>query len=333
MLKTNKMKKLTLIFSAIVLLLSSCNNNSAKKSNGIDKISLRFDWTTNMSFFGDVVGMNDFAKANNIELTCLQAGEGVDPIKMVISGTDQIGITTFDKLLAANEKGADLVAIGFINNASPTVFLTRKSDKFNEPKDFEGKTVGIMPGGSTEFVYRGFVKKTGVDPKKIKEIPAGFDLTGFINKLYDVKLAFIYVENVALDEQEFEYNMIEPREFGVVFPGRVYFAKRDFVENNKDLVQRFINTVLGGWESSFKNPDNAAKQLKAYDKNIDQERERKSFDKGIPYFNGYNNRLLMVDESKLEEQVSLLKEVGLIQSTNYEIAVNLSFVKKYYEGK
>lgn len=326
------MKKVTLLFAVVALILSGCNNSNKNKS-GIDKISLRLDWTTNMSFFGDVVAMNDFAKQNNIEMKCLQAGEGVDPIKMIISGTDQIGITTFDKLLAANEKGADLVVIGFINNASPTVFLTRKDEKFSEPKDFEGKTVGIMPGGSTEFVYRGFIKKTGVDEKKVKEIPAGFDLAGFINKIYNVKLAFIYVENVALDEQGFEYNMIEPRNFGVVFPGRVYFAKKEFVEKNKDLVQRFVNTVLQGWEASFKNPDNAAKQLKAYDNNIDEARERKSFDKGIPYFNGYNNQLLMVDENKLNEQVALLKDVGLIQTTDFEKAVNLSFVKNYYAKK
>ena len=326
------MKKIILLLAIIGLIMSGCNNVS-KKSSDLDKVSLRFDWTTNMSFFGDIVGMNNYAKKNKIALTCLQAGEGVDPIKMIISGTDQIGVTTFDKLLAANEKGADLVAIGFINNASPTVFLTRKNEKFSEPKDFEGKTVGIMPGGSTEFVYRGFLKKTGVDEKKVKEIPAGFDLAGFINKIYDVKLAFIYVENVALDEQGFEYNMIEPRKFDVVFPGRVYFAKREFVENNKDLVQRFINTVLEGWEASFENPDNAANQLKAYDNNVDEARERKSFDKGVPYFNGYNKQLLMVDESKLKEQVALLKYVGVIQKNDYINAVNLSFVKNYYAKK
>lgn len=328
------MKKTALLVSVFALFITSCNNNnSTGKTSDVGKISLRFDWTTNMSFFGDVVGMNDFAKQNNIEMKCLQAGEGVDPIKMIISGTDQIGVTTFDKLLAANEKGADLVAIGFINNASPTVFLTRQDEKFSEPKDFEGKTVGIMPGGSTEFVYRGFLKKTGVDIKKVKEIPASFDLTGFINKLYNVKLAFIYVENVALDEQGFKYNMIEPRNFGVVFPGRVYFVKRSFVEKNKDLVQRFINTVLEGWKSSFKNPDNAAKELKAYDKSIDEARERKSFDKGVPYFNGFNNQLLMIDESKLNEQVTLLKEVGLIQTTDYLNSVDLSFVKNFYTTK
>lgn len=328
------MKKITVLLSAFVLMLASCNNNNSTTGNAqADKVSLRFDWTTNMSFFGDVVGMNDFAKQNNIEMKCLQAGEGVDPVKMVIAGTDQIGITTFDKLLAANEKGADLVAIGFINNASPTVFLTRADENFSEPKDFEGKTVGVMPGGSTEFVYRGFLKKTGVDAKKVKEIPASFDLTGFINKLYNVKLAFIYVENVALDEQGVKYNMIEPRNFGVTFPGRVYFAKREFVEKNKDLVQRFITTVLQGWESSFKNPDNAAKELKGYDKSINEARERKSFDKGLPYFNGFNNQLLMVDESKLTEMVNLLKDVNLIKGNEYGKAVDLSFVKKYYSKK
>ena len=85
--------------------------------------------------------------------------------------------------------------------------------------------------------------------------------------------------------------MIEPRKFGVVFPGRVYFAKREFVEKNRELVQLFINTVIEGWTKSFKDPDNAAKELKAYDKSIDEKRERTSFNKGIPYFNGYNNSI------------------------------------------
>jgi ABC-type nitrate/sulfonate/bicarbonate transport system substrate-binding protein len=252
---------------------------------------------------------------------------------MVLSGTDQVGVTTFDKLLAANEKGADLVTIGFINNTSPTVFLTLKDEKFSTPKDFEGKSVGIMPGGSTEFVYRGFIKKTGVDVSKVKDIPAGFDLNGFINHKYDVKLAFIYVENIALDEQGVKYNMIEPRNFGVVFPGRVYFVRREFLQKNKIVVQEFINTVIAGWASSFKDPDSAAKELKAYDQSIDQARERKSFDKGVPYFNGFHDQFMMIDESKLSAQVQLLKDVGLIKNTGYQDAVDLSFVKHYYQKK
>lgn len=311
----------------LVLFLDSCQFNNKKEAN---KVSLRFDWTTNMSFCGDIVGKNQFAKENNIVLECKQAGEGIDPIKMVISGNDQFGITTFDKLLAANEKGADLVAIGFINNASPTVFLTHSDVKFDAPSDFEGKKVGIMPGGSTEFVYRGFVKKTNVNTATIKDIPAGFDLQGFLNRQYDVKLAFIYVENVALDEQGVKYNMIEPRNFGVTFPGRVYFAKRDFLAKNKEITQSFINTVIEGWQASFTNPDESVKQLKAYDNSIEIARERKSFDKAIPYFNGFNNQLLMIDESKLNDMVSLLKDVGLIKSADIKQSLDLSFVKKYY---
>ncbi|MBK7683457.1 MAG: ABC transporter substrate-binding protein [Bacteroidetes bacterium] len=134
------MKKITVLLSAFVLMLASCNNNNSTTGNAqADKVSLRFDWTTNMSFFGDIVGMNDFAKQNNIEMKCLQAGEGVDPVKMVIAGTDQIGITTFDKLLAAQRKGADLVAIGFINNASPTVFYQGKMRNLVSRKILRGK--------------------------------------------------------------------------------------------------------------------------------------------------------------------------------------------------
>lgn len=323
------MKKLILILISLTFAFSSCQN----KPENANDISLRFDWTTNMSFVGDVVGMNQFAEDNNLTLTCLQAGEGIDPIRMVLSGSDQFGITTFDKLLAANEKGADLVALGFINDVSPTVFLTLENVEFNDPTDFEGKTVGIMPGGSTEFVYRGFIEKTDVDVSKVNEIPASFDLQGFLNRLYDVKLAFIYVENIALDEQGVEYNMIEPRNFGVNFPGRVYFATQSYVENNPDLTQRFINTVIQGWEASFENPDEAIRQLKEYDNSLSIERERKSFDKGVSYFNGHDGQLLMVDESKLGEMVNLLIDVELISNPNYESSVDLSFVKQYYSEK
>ncbi len=324
------MKKITLFALILIPFIYGCENKK-QNNNDISKISLRFDWTTNMSFVGDIVGMNDFAKKNKIELSCFQAGEGMDPIKLVISNANDFGITTFDKLLSANEKGADLLAIGFINNTSPTVFLTLDNQEFSKPSDFEGKTVGIMPGGSTEFVYRGFIDKTGIDKTKVNEIPAGFDIQGFINKKYDVKLAFIYVENIALDENGIKYNMIEPRNFGVNFPGRVYFAKRSFVENNKELTQKFINTVIEGWDASFKNPKNAVEQLKKYDDLIDKDRELKSFEKAFPYFNGFNDQYLMVDESNLDNMIQLLIDTKLIKEPNYSNAIDLSFVKIFYQ--
>ncbi|MBK7683458.1 MAG: ABC transporter substrate-binding protein [Bacteroidetes bacterium] len=68
-----------------------------------------------------------------------------------------------------------------------------------------------------------------------------------------------------MDEQGVKYNMIEPRNFGVTFPGRVYFAKREFVEKNKDLVQRFINTVCRVGNLPLKIRQ-CSKRIKKYDK-------------------------------------------------------------------
>jgi ABC-type nitrate/sulfonate/bicarbonate transport system substrate-binding protein len=310
------------------ILIVSCKNT---KSN---QISLRLDWTTNMSFAGDIVAQNLFDSEENIEIESFQAGEGIDPIRLVISGQDQIGITTFDKMLAANEKGADLVAIGFINNVSPTVFLTLENKEFKKPSDFLGKSVGIMPGGSTEFVYRGFVSELELDGSKIEEIPASFDLQGFINNQYDIKLAFIYVENIALDSQGIEYNMIQPRDFGVNFPGRVYFAKREWLNKNTEKAQAFVNSIIKGWDYAFKNKEKSVELLYDFDNSINREVELKSFPKAYSYFNGFNEQYLMVDESKLDGMARLLEETKLIKdANNYKTFVNLDFVKNFYHKK
>ena len=316
------MKKVIFLLLSIIL-LTGCND---KKS----QTALRFDWIANMNFIGDIYAAKEVAEKNGLVLKCEEAGFGIDPIKMVVSGQNDFGIVSLEQLYMANEKGADLVAIGVINDISPVVFLSKSDKKFTEPKDFEGKTVGLNPGGATEYVYRTFVSVNGLDKSKIKEIPVDFDIKTFINGNYDIRLAFAYIEPLDLKIANIQYSQIAPIDFGLKFPGRVYFTKREIIEKNPELVQKFINTVAEGWELALKNKSKSIELLAEFEPKIDKAREMESLKIGESYFTGYKQKVLTFDNENILKSADKLAEMGLIKHADFSSMLNTSFIDKYH---
>lgn len=318
-------------FSAIALLTSSCNNST--KKNGTTTITVRQEWFPNANYAGELVAAKEFAKEENIEIKVEAGSDNIDPIKLVLSGKNDFGVVGADKVLLANEAGADLVVVGVVNYNSPTCFLALESKNIKTPKDFESKTVGVLTGTATEYVYRALLKKAGVDEKKLKEVEAPFDLATFIAGAYDVRPAFAYDEPVSLDIQNLKYTTISPSEYGVSFIGTVYFTTRKMVEEHPETVQSFINAVAKGWEKSIQQPSTAIEYLKEYDTNIDTTRELKSLKKGLPYFTGHKNEVLTADLPHWQQMATTLVELSLLKNADLNDAINTTFVSDYHQKK
>jgi len=323
--------KLIVIILSLTVLLTACPG--PQKPETIPSVSLREEWFPSACFAGDMMAMNETGKANMINIKIEAGAEDVDPVKLVIAGSNDFGVAGADRIITANSKGADLVIIGVINFKTPTVFISLKDKNITKPKDFEGKYVGVMTGNNTEYVYRSLIQKSGVAPKKINEVEAPFDLATFIAKAYDVRPAFVYDELVSLDAQGIEYNTIRPEDYGVNFIGPVIFAKREFVEKNKDTVQKFVNALAGGWQAALNNPAQAIEYLKQFDANVDAGRETKSLIKGHDYFIGEDGKPLFLSEQRWNLFVNELIDLKLISSEDGKRNVfDSSFVNNYYKG-
>jgi len=329
------MKKTAIISILIAFAFSSCNYFNKKKDDTTTlKATLIEEWFPSACFSGDVVAINETAKENNLDLEVKPGADDIDPVKLVLGGVADFGVAGGDRILTANNTGADLVVLAAINYKSPTCFIALKESQVNTAKDFEGKKVGVMTGNNTEFVYRALLNKAGLDKSKITEIEAPYDLATFITKAFDVRPAFAYDEPVSLDQQNIAYTTIKPEDYGVNFVGPVIFAKRSFVEKNKDLTQRFINAMAKGWEVALENPENAIKYLKEYDKNIDTSRELKSLLKGKEYFEGEAGKPLYLSKERWSSFVGELVDLKLVpqSESNYSCFDN-SFVENYYGSK
>jgi ABC-type nitrate/sulfonate/bicarbonate transport system substrate-binding protein len=316
-----------------LLLFAGCSQSSQKRDTKKFQASLRFGWFTSLSFSGEVTGMKEFESKYNLDLTCEPGSETTDPIKLVLAGNNTFGVIAADKILAANEKGADLVIIGCVDYPLPGAFVSKKEKNILQPKDWEGKRIGVLPGGSTDYLYRVFLKKTGIDASKITEVPIPFDLKPFLNDQIDVQPVFVFDETVTLDQRGIGYNLIEPKNFGIIFPGRCYFCKRSIVEQQPEMVQAFINTMADGWNDAIKNPQKAIKNLKEFAPEIDEKRELLSLMKGIPYFRGYKDKPLTSNIIDWQTMLQDLKDLGALKSVELNKSLNFAFVDSYYINK
>jgi ABC-type nitrate/sulfonate/bicarbonate transport system substrate-binding protein len=278
------------------------------------KVTLRQEWFPNANYSGALFASRIFAPEHGIQLQVDAGSDQIDPVKLVITGQDTFGDASADKVLVADQQGADLVIIGAVSYVSPTVFITKRDSHIRTPKEFEGKRVGVLTGTNTEYVYRTLLAKSGVDKSKIKELEIPFDLTSFITTdQYDVRPAFIYDEPVSLDLKEIKYNLIEPRNFGVSFIGTVYFTKRSTIEDHPALVQSFVSSVAEGWRASLRHKSDAIHYLKEYDKDTDENRELLSLQKGESYFSGKNGKILWADLDDWQEMVKELQDLAILR--------------------
>lgn len=318
-----KMKKVALLI-LVCLSLAACNNS--KKPEKLLKASLIQEWFPNANYGGELVAMYETDSLFGLDLNVKAGSDQIDPIKLVLSGESEFGVVSADRIIQANEKGADLVVIGVANYKSPTVYLSKKEKNINTVKDFEGKKIGILTGTNTELIYKILVKKNNLDQSKLKEVEAPFDLATFIAGEYDVRPGFAYDEPVSLEQQGIEFNTIKPEDYGVKFLGTVYFCKRSLVEQKPELVKAFVQSIKSGWEKTFANPVHAIDLLYKYDSDIDKGRETKSLAKALEYFKGENDSLLYASKESWETMANDLKEMGFIKTFDYSKTVNNSFL-------
>jgi ABC-type nitrate/sulfonate/bicarbonate transport system substrate-binding protein len=326
-------QKICGIVCIILLLAIGCSEKKKPDDGKIEHIKLQQEWFPNSNYAGAVFAKYEFAKRFGIDIEILPGSDLIDPIKVVLSNDKIIGDASADRVLMANEKGADLVIIGVVNINSPTCFISKKEKNITTPFDFVNKKVGILTGTNTELIYYALMNNLKIDRKKITEVEIPFDLQTFITNAYDVRPAFIYDEPVSLDLKNIKYNIIEPKNYGIKFLGTVYFTKRENIYKYPELIQSFINAIADGWKAALKYPETAISYVKKFDKSIDSYRELLSLKKGKEYFQGKDGKILFADNEDWVSMRDIMKKMKLIDTLNIMNCFDNSFLNNYYRNE
>ncbi len=328
-MKNKALRSLLLLVLAIAILLPIFN---CKREP--EEISVRLKWVYASGYAGDLVALRKgIFEKNRLEVEIHEGGFNLDPIKLVASGSDQIGIAGSDQIMLARAKGIPLVCIGLIFQSSPVVFVAKKSSRITTPQDFVGRNVAIKPGTDVMMIYEAMMGHEGIDRSKIKEIPVQYAMTPFLEDQVDVWPTYTINEPFTLTQMGVEYYLIDPRDYGVDVYGMCYFTTEEMIKEHPEVVERYLKSVIEGYQWALENKDEALSIVLSFNEKLDSATQRYALDAIEPLLTGApQGRIGWMEEDKWKVTQQVHLDVGILENPiNLDSLYTNRFLEKIYE--
>jgi NitT/TauT family transport system substrate-binding protein len=255
------------------LLSTTVTMGRAEAAQALEKASLRLKWPAQAQFAGFYVARDKgFYNEAGIELTINPGDPNVDVEDLVASGSDTFGLTGgVTSHLVARDKGLPLVAIGVAHLKTPYSFVTYDDSGIEKLEDFKGRTVSAWFTGM-QHTLRAMLATTGLKDGDYRLVPQqAATMSPFIEREVDVAVATLYNEYLTLQEQGItNLRRFQPDDFGITAQRDTLIATAQTIKEEPELVQRFLNATLKGWQYALRHQDEAVGIIMEADPSLDR---------------------------------------------------------------
>jgi NitT/TauT family transport system substrate-binding protein len=268
------------IFIFIMLILTACTSMPTSEP---DQVTLQVNWYHEAEFAGYYVAEEQgFYADENIEVDILEGGLGIGANQRVLKKEADFAVTTFNgqRSMLEEDEPATTVMIGF--QIPPAVLFALTDSGIQKPEDMIGQKVAIKAKYWRRMIHD-TLTNAGVDPEEIIEVETDYDA---INMLYegevDVWTGYAHDEPVEAELAGYDVNLIFPADYGVGVYEGLLIVHNDLLEQNPDLVDRFVRASLRGWQYAVEHPEETTKILAKWQPDESPEFHREAFQTVIP---------------------------------------------------
>ena len=251
------MKKRALIVILVIAVIIAFVVTVIKIKNGKDNgetKTIKVNEVTRSVFYAPqyVAINNGYFKENGIEVD-LTTGQGADAVMTsVLSNQCDIGFAGPEaSIYVYNEGKEDYTQVFAQMTKKDGSFLIARNKTNNFSwQDLKGKTVipgrkGGVPYMTLEYVLR----KNGIDPKKDVTLDDSikFDLMAGAFTSGNADYVTLFEPTASLTSKENKgYIVASVGESAGEIPYTAYFAKKSYINNNEDTIQKFTNSIYKG---------------------------------------------------------------------------------------
>lgn len=332
------MKKylITILIIAVIAIAITTGILLNKKDNTAELKNIRVNEVTRSVFYAPqyVAIANGYFEEEglNIELT---TGQGADKVMTaVLAGQSDIGFAGPEaSIYVYNEGKEDYTQVFAQMTQKDGSFLVskQKTDNFNW-KDLKGKTV--IPGRKGGVPYMTFeyvLKQNGLNPQKdlVLDDSIKFDLMAGAFAGGNAEYVTLFEPTASATEAAKKgYIVASIGEASGEIPYTAYFAKKSYIEENKETIQGFTNAIYKG-EKWVKNHTAAeiAETIKEFFPDTDIKMLTTAIQSYIDIDAWKDDPILKKESFNLLQTV--MKEAGELEKEgDYEKIVNNSFAEK-----
>ena len=334
------MSKRTITYIVIILIMLVIAIGvfiAQKQNNNTEELkTIKVNEVTRSVFYAPqyVAINNEYFKENGMEIE-LSTGQGADAVMTaVLANQCDIGFAGPEASIYVYNEGKEDYTQVFaqMTQKDGSLLIARnETDNFSW-QDLKGKTVipgrkGGVPYMTLEYVLR----KNGIDPQKDVTLDDSikFDLMAGAFASGNADYVTLFEPTASLTEQEGKgYIVASVGEEAGEIPYTAYFAKKSYIENNQETIQKFTNSIYQGqqWVK-----EHSAEEIAEVIQNFFPDTEIELLSAAIQTYkdiDAWNDTPILKQESfdRLQEVMTLAGELS--QTAPYEQIVNNEFANK-----
>jgi len=243
--RLNILSRLAIVLS--VIFLFSSQGFATQEDLLSKKIILQLRWFHQFQFAGFYAAKEKkIFEKYGLDVEIRQGGNNIYTVGEVMGGRAQFGVTNSEILLARLKHKKPVVLVASVFQHSPLAFISRKDSGINTLTDFVGKRIK-MSKANRDLELHAALYNEGILLDQFELI----DGTGKIDHLFDptIHALAVYITNQPYhyEQQNIEYQIIRPSDYGVDFYGDSIFTSDAFAKAHPRIVSAFKKASIEGW--------------------------------------------------------------------------------------
>jgi len=188
-------------------------------------------------------------------------------VKVLESGKAELGISDAPVPIKGIAQGAKIKIVGIIFDKHPNCMFFWKDSGIAKPQDMVGKTVAVPAADGHKVMFPAFAKQIGIDPASVKflNIEPAAKVSALATKKADIVFELYtgkpFMEKAIPADQ---LGAILWSDYGFNAYAHSIIARNDVIDNNPDMVRKFLKAAYRGWDYTLKNPEEAIAILAEY---------------------------------------------------------------------
>jgi ABC-type nitrate/sulfonate/bicarbonate transport system substrate-binding protein len=222
-------------------------------------LNVQLLWIKNVEFGGYWVADDQglYTQAG-VAPTFLAGGPDVTPENVVAGGSADIGLTGgLGFIVDSIAAGSDLVVFGSTFQTAPAGLLSLAKNPVRTPQDLVGKKIGAQQGARQ--IIDALFSINNLPKGQYTFVPVGFDPAPLVEGACDVYTCFITNQPLTLKDQGIDYVAVTYSDLNFPDYADALFAKRSFIQNNRDALVGFLRGSIRGWQADIADPTVAVK--------------------------------------------------------------------------
>ncbi len=241
---------------SLTLLLLSHQNSRAETPEPLTTVRVQLKWRHQFQFAGFYAAIQQgYFAQQGLQVELMEWSPGVIPTEQLDNNQADFAVDS-PSVLIQRANGKQYMALGAVFQHSPAAIMVRSNSGITKPEDLLGKKVGLLKHAAPEVMAMLF--KAGIQPTDVIDVPTDWKIDLFTQGKIDAQFVYLTNEPYLAQRQGVDVFLLKPFSHGIDFYGDTIFAKQDFVQNNPQLVDRFLHALKHGWEFAMQNPEQIA---------------------------------------------------------------------------